>query len=98
MNEERLIQILVEPQLSEKATRVADTHGQYVFKVLADATKPEIRAAVEKLFNVQVSGVQVLNVRGREKRFRGRAGSRQGWKKAYVSLRPGFNIDFMGAA
>lgn len=98
MNEERLIQVLIEPQMSEKATTIGEKHGQYVFKVLADATKPEIRAAVEKLFNVEVSGVQVVNVRARLKRFRGQAGMRKGWKKAYVSLKPGFNIDFMGAA
>ena len=98
MNQERLLQILLEPQMSEKATRIGDKYGQYVFKVLRDATKPEIKIAVEKLFNVQVSGVQVLVVRPRSKQFRGRVGIRQGWKKAYVTLKKGFSIDFLGAA
>lgn len=98
MNQERLLQVLVEPRMSEKSARVADKNNQYLFKVLGDATKPEIKAAVEQLFNVQVSGVQVLNVRSRTKTFRGRAGTRQAWKKAYVTLKDGFSIDFLGAA
>ncbi len=98
MNQERLLQVLVEPRMSEKSARVADKNNQYLFKVLGDATKPEIKAAVEQLFSVQVSGVQVLNVRSRTKTFRGRAGSRQAWKKAYVTLKDGFSIDFLGAA
>ena len=65
MNQERLLQVLVEPQMTEKATRIGDKHRQYVFKVLRDATKPEIKAAVEKMFNVQVTGVQSLVVRPR---------------------------------
>lgn len=98
MNQERMLQVLVEPRMSEKSARVADKNNQYLFKVLGDATKPEIKAAVEHLFNVQVTGVQVLNVRSRTKTFRGRAGSRQAWKKAYVTLKDGFSIDFLGAA
>ncbi|MBI2801688.1 MAG: 50S ribosomal protein L23 [Gammaproteobacteria bacterium] len=98
MNQERLMQVLVEPQMTEKATRIGDKHRQYVFKVLRDATKPEIKAAVEKMFNVQVTGVQSLVVRPRTKQFRGRVGVRQGWKKAYITLKEGFNIDFLGAA
>lgn len=98
MNQERLLQVLVEPRMTEKATRVADKYSQYVFKVLTDATKPEIREAVEQLFNVKVSSVQVTNVRTRVKQFRGRAGVRQAWKKAYVTLKDGFSIDFLGAA
>lgn len=98
MNQERLMQVLVEPKLTEKATRVADLDAQYVFRVIKDATKPEIKEAVEKLFNVQVESVRTLNVRGHVKRFRGQSGNRQGWKKAYVKLKDGFNIDFLGAA
>ena len=71
--------------------------NQYVFKVLPDATKPEIRTAVEKLFNVQVKNVRVLNVRSEGTHFRGRAGAHSGWKKAYVTLKPGFTIE-LGAA
>jgi large subunit ribosomal protein L23 len=98
MKPERLLQILVAPQMSEKATRIGDKHNQYVFKVLNDATKPEIKAAVEQLFKVQVANVRVLNVAPRTKQFKGRVGVRQGWKKAYVSLKDGFNIDFLSAA
>jgi len=98
MNQERLLQVLVAPQMSEKATRVGDKHNQYIFRVLTDATKPEIKAAVEQLFNVQVAAVRVLNVAPRGKQFRGRFGVRQAWKKAYVSLKDGFNIDFLSAA
>lgn len=98
MNPERLHRILIEPRMSEKATRIADAHRQFVFKVLSDATKPEIKAAVETLFKVEVVGVQVLNVRGRCKTFRRTTGVRPGWKKAFVKLKPGYDIDFMGAA
>jgi len=98
MNQERLLQVLVEPRMSEKATRVAEKNNQYLFKVLNDATKPEIKAAVEQLFNVKVDSVQVLNVGARAKQFRGRIGVRQSWKKAYITLKDGFSIDFLGAA
>jgi len=97
MNEERMLQLLLAPQMSEKAMRLS-ADSQYVFKVLPDASKPEIRIAVEKLFNVQVKSVRVLNVRAQGTNFRGRAGAHSGWKKAYVTLKPGFTIDFMGAA
>jgi large subunit ribosomal protein L23 len=97
VNPERLTQVLIEPRISEKATRAADIDRQYVFKVLSDATKAEIKAAVEELFSVKVSRVQVANVPARVKRFRGGVGVRSGWKKAYVKLEPGFDIDFMGA-
>ena len=95
MNRERLLQVLVEPKISEKASRVADENRQYVFKVLSDALKPEIKAAVEELFSVKVDGVTVLNVPGKTRHFRGTTGVRQGWKKAYVKLQPGFDIDFL---
>jgi large subunit ribosomal protein L23 len=72
--------------------------SQYVFRVLADATKPEIKSTVEKLFNVQVKNVRVLNVRAKGTNFRGRPGAHSGWKKAYVTLKPGFTIDILGAA
>lgn len=97
MNEERMLQLLLAPQMSEKAMRLS-ADSQYVFKVLPDASKPEIKIAVEKLFNVQVKTVRVLNVRAQGTNFRGRAGAHSGWKKAYVTLKPGFTIDFMGAA
>ena len=95
MNQERLMQVLLAPQISEKATYVADKHEQVVFRVASDATKPEIKAAVELLFKVQVEGVQVANVKGKVKRFKGATGRRKGWKKAFVSLKPGQEINFV---
>jgi large subunit ribosomal protein L23 len=96
MNRERLMQVLVEPKISEKAARVADLYRQYVFRVLQNATKPEIKAAVEELFSVKVENVTVTNVPAKTRHFRGTAGVKQGWKKAYVKLEPGFDIDFLG--
>jgi len=94
-NQERLLQVLLAPQISEKATYVADKHEQVIFRVASDATKPEIKAAVELLFKVQVESVQVLNVKGKVKRFKGATGRRKGWKKAFVSLKPGQEINFV---
>ena len=95
MNQERLMQVLLAPQISEKATYVADKHEQVVFRVASDATKPEIKAAVQLLFKVEVEAVQVANVKGKVKRFKGATGRRKGWKKAYVSLKPGQEINFV---
>ncbi len=97
MNEERMLQILLAPQMSEKAVRLS-SEGQYVFKVLTSATKPEIKTAVEKLFSVQVKSVRVLNVRADSTNFRGRRGTHSGWKKAYVTLKEGFTLNLLGAA
>ena len=96
MNQERLLQVLVSPKLSEKATRVADQHNQYLFHVLRDATKPEIKAAVEQLFKVEVAAVTTSVVRARTRNFRGSTGRIGAWKKAFVKLKPGFEIDFAG--
>ncbi|HQU79196.1 MAG TPA: 50S ribosomal protein L23 [Azonexus sp.] len=95
MNQERLLQVLLAPQISEKATYLADKHEQVIFRVATDATKPEIKAAVELLFKVDVESVQVANVKGKVKRFKGATGRRKGWKKAYVSLKPGQEINFV---
>lgn len=97
MNQERLMKILLEPRVSEKATLVADQYKQFVFQVVPDATKPEIKRAVELLFDVQVDRVQVMNCRGKVKRFGASYGKQANFKKAYVALKPGFDIDFMGA-
>ena len=94
MNKERLLMIIREPKISEKATLLADKHKQFTFKVLKTATKFEIKQAVEQLFNVKVKRVAVLSVKGKTKRFKQRLGVRSDWKKAYVSLQPGFDIDF----
>ena len=98
MNEERLYQIILNPVISEKSTMAADRDGQVVFKVRTDATKSEIRTAVEKLFEVKVKNVQVVNVRGKVKRFGRTPGMRSNWKKAYVCLEEGHDIDFLGLA
>ena len=95
MNEERVMKVLLGPHVSEKSTRVAEVSGQIVFRVAADASKPEIKQAVEKMFDVQVEQVQVLNVKGKRKSFGRVQGRRKDWKKAYVSLKPGQDIDFL---
>jgi len=86
---QRLMEVLLAPQVSEKSTFVGEKHNQYVFRVAADATKPEIKAAVELMFKTKVRAVQVSNVKGKEKRFGRHVGRRRNWKKAYVSLMPG---------
>ncbi|MDR1229674.1 MAG: 50S ribosomal protein L23 [Azoarcus sp.] len=96
VSQERLLQVLLAPQISEKATWVADKNGQVIFRVTSDAAKPEVKAAVEALFKVEVESVQVLNVKGKEKRKGRIAGRRKGWKKAFVSLKPGQEINFAG--
>ena len=97
-SDDRLAQVLVAPIVSEKATSVADKHNQVLFKVLRDATKPEIKAAVELLFKVEVKNVRVANQKGKVKRFGGRIGRRDHAKKAYVSLKPGQELNFSGEA
>ena len=91
---ERLMQVLLAPVVSEKSTFVADKNEQVIFRVVADATKPEIKAAVELMFKVEVESVQVANVKGKEKRFGRFIGRRRHWKKAYVCLKPGQEINF----
>ncbi|MEK9785606.1 MAG: 50S ribosomal protein L23 [Gammaproteobacteria bacterium] len=97
MNMERLHQIILAPVISEKSTSAADLANQVVFEVLPNATKPEVRQAVEHQFNVKVEDVQMVNVRGKVKRFGRSPGKRRNWKKAYVRLAEGQDIDFMGA-
>jgi large subunit ribosomal protein L23 len=93
-SQERLMKILVAPQISEKATYVAEKNEQVVFRVAMDATKPEIKAAIEMMFKVNVSGVQVACVKGKVKRVGRIIGRRNDWKKAYVSLAAGQEINF----
>jgi len=97
MKQERLMNILLEPHVSEKGAKLADEYQQMVFKVTRDATKPEIKGAVELLFDVKVERVMVANVKGKKKRFGARMGQRSDWKKAYVVLAEGQEIDFLGA-
>lgn len=98
MNEERLLKVLLSPLISEKSSTVADANRQYAFRVVTDATKKEIAAAVESLFKVEVERVQVLNVPGKRKRFGKILGRRSDWRKAYVRLKEGHDIDFGGGA
>lgn len=93
-NQERLSQILLSPVISEKGSRQADKAQQFVFKVLPNSNKQEIKQAVELLFDVQVRSVQIANMKGKRKNFGRVQGKRQDWKKAYVGLKPGYDIDF----
>jgi large subunit ribosomal protein L23 len=97
-NEGRLAQVLLAPVISEKATQVGEKHNQVLFKVLRDATKPEIKAAVELMFKVQVEAVNVVNIKGKTKRFGRFIGRRDHVKKAYVSLKAGQELNFSGEA
>lgn len=94
MSQERLYKVLLAPVVSEKAVGTADVATQFVFKVVKDAKKPEIKAAVEKMFDVKVEGVRTLIVKGKTKRTRFGLGKRSDWKKAYVKLAEGYDIDF----
>lgn len=96
MNQERLMNILLEPRITEKGSLIGEKYRQFVFKVAKTATKPEIKQAVEKMFEVEVESVQVCNVKGKVKSFQQTVGRRSDWKKAYVKLKPGFDIDFTG--
>ena len=95
-NEGRLAQVLIAPIVSEKATMVAEKHNQVLFKVMRDATKPEIKAAVELMFKVQVESVQTVQHKGKVKRFGKSIGRRDHVKKAYVSLKAGQELNFAG--
>lgn len=90
----RLMNLVLAPVISEKSTRVADRDRQYVFRVVDGASKPEIKAAVELLFKTKVASVTVSNVKGKARRFARYAGRRRNWKKAYVRLAAGHEINF----
>ena len=93
MNPERIFQILLSPHISEKSAVLGDAAGQAVFQVARDAKKAEIKAAVEQLFDVKVANVHTVNMKGKSKRMGLRRGRRSDWKKAYVSLEQGHEID-----
>lgn len=97
MNQERLLQVLIGPRISEKSTIVAEKHRHITFKVVLDANKNEIHQAVEKLFEVEVESVRVLRVKGKSRRFKQILGQRSDWKKAYVTLKEGHDIKFTGS-
>ncbi len=95
MNEERMYKVLLGAHISEKATVIADEANQFAFKVAKDATRPEIKEAVEKIYKVNVENVTVMNVKGKVKRsFRGISSRKPNWKKAYVRIAEGQDIDF----
>jgi large subunit ribosomal protein L23 len=98
MNKERLMKVLLSPLVSEKSAMAADRANQFAFKVLPDASKPEIAKAVELMFDVKVEEVRTVNVKGKQKRFGAMLGRRNSWKKAYVRLQAGHDIDFAGGA
>jgi len=98
MNKDRLMQIIVSPVISEKSTVAAEESNQFVFRVLKNASKPEISRAVELMFNVEVDQVRVLNGKGKTKRQGATTGRRSDWKKAYIKLKPGHDIDFGAGA
>jgi large subunit ribosomal protein L23 len=97
-NNERLMTVLLAPVVSEKGTMIADKHEQVIFRVDPRATKPEVKAAVELMFKVQVDSVQIANVKGKQKRFGASFGRRRNWKKAYVCLKEGQEINFAADA
>jgi large subunit ribosomal protein L23 len=97
MNQERIFKVLLGPVVSEKAAIVGDQGNQVVFKVLRNAEKGEIKAAVQQLFNVEVESVRTVNVKGKTKRTRYGIGQQSDWKKAYVRLAQGQEIDFAAA-
>jgi len=96
MNDQRLYQVLLAPHVSEKTAMDAEMRGRHTFKIATDASKLEVRRAVEKLFNVNVRSVQIVNVNGKKKRFGQVDGKRSDWKKAIVRLAEGQDIDFVG--
>jgi large subunit ribosomal protein L23 len=96
MSNNRLMQVLLAPRVTEKTTRIGEQSNQYVFRVVTDAVKAEVRDAVELLFGVNVESVRIVNVKGKSKAFRNRQGKRSDWKKAYVRVQEGQAIDFLG--
>ena len=94
MNQSQLIDILDAPIISEKSSIAAEKENRFVFKIRTYATKTQVKQAVESLFNVEVDSVHVLNVKGKQKRFGKTLGKRSDWKKAYVKLKPGHDINF----
>ncbi|PTR13758.1 LSU ribosomal protein L23P [Nitrosospira sp. Nsp2] len=100
-NAERLLQVIIAPQVSEKATYIAEKHNHVIFRVAQDATKSEIKAAIELIWkpqNIQVKSVQIANVKGKQKRFGRFIGRRSNWKKAYVSIQADQEINFSDIA
>jgi large subunit ribosomal protein L23 len=98
MNDAKLYEVIRAPRVSEKTARLQEVSNQYVFEVATSATKSDIKSAVEKLFDVKVEAVNVMNVKGKQKAFKSRMGRRIDWRKAYVTLADGQSIDVMAKA
>ena len=98
MNREQLMSVLIAPHVTEKTSLAMQNHNQYTFRVRREASKTDIRKAIELMFDVKVTGVQVVNEPGKVRRFGRTAGRTQDWKKAYVSLSPGQTIDYEARA
>ncbi len=96
MNQERLLKVILSPHLSEKATLAAQSRSEYVFEVCSSATKPEVKEAIENLFKAKVKQVRIVNVKTKPKRFGSIKGQSKAWKKAYVTLQAGQQIDLAG--
>ena len=96
MSANRLYQVLLSPRVTEKTTQMSESSNQYVFRVIKDANKSEVKGAIEMLFDVNVESVRIVNVKGKSKSFRQRPGKRSDWKKAYVRVQEGQVIDFLG--
>jgi len=97
MNQERLLKVILSPHVSEKTSVAMEKRNEYAFQVLDTATKSEVKDAIELLFNTKVKSVRVVNVRPKQKMFRGFEGKRKGWKKAYVTLQADQKLDILGA-
>lgn len=97
MNQERLLKVILSPHISEKATIGTEKNNEYVFQVINCATKPEVKDAIEFIFNTKVKGVRIVNVKPKTKTFRGTQGTRKGWKKAYVTLQADQKLEVAGA-
>ena len=97
MNQERLLTIILSPHISEKATIRTEKHNEYVFRVIQNATKPEIKDAVQMLFNTKVKDVRIVNVKPKKRTFKGLEGNKKGWKKAYITLQADQKLDITGA-
>ena len=97
MNQEQLLKLILSPHISEKASINMEKRNEYVFKVINCATKPQIKTAIEQLFNTKVQTVRIVNVKAKKKLFRGLEGKRKGWKKAYVKLFADQKLEMLGA-
>jgi len=97
MNQERLLKIIIAPHVSEKTTLMAEKRNEHVFKVLDDATKPEIKDAIEFLFTTKVKSVRIIKVKAKKRLFRGIEGKKKSWKKAYITLQADQKLDLVGA-